>query len=58
MEQKYFTVKDLQARYRLSRTSIYEHMKAGRLPQGVKIGHSRRFSIDEIKNSEKHFQTA
>ena len=58
MEQKYFTIKDLAKRYGVSRITIFNRVKAGLLPRGIKLGFSRRWSIDEIEEAEKNFQTA
>lgn len=57
-ERKYFDMKDLTKRYGLSRQAIYNRVAAGILPKGVKIGWSRRWSIKEIEDAEKHFQNA
>lgn len=58
MEQKYFSVMDLAKRYGICRVSVYDRVKSGLLPRGVKIGRSRRWSIEEIENAEKNFVTA
>ena len=50
--KQFLTIKDLTDRYGVSRASIYNHIKAGRFPQGVVIGHSRRWSIKELEAFE------
>lgn len=58
MEQRYFDVKDLAKRYGVSRVSIYNRAKSGVLPKGIKFGRSRRWSLEEIEEAEKHFKQA
>ena len=45
----YVTTAELQKALNLSRTSIYQLSKQGQMPQGVRIGRSRRWAVSEIR---------
>lgn len=51
--KQFLTIKDLADRYGVSRASIYNHIKAGRFPQGVFIGRSHRWSVKELEAFEQ-----
>lgn len=42
--------KDLAKELSISVRTVYNYMNAGQLPAGVKIGRSRRWDSDKIKN--------
>ena len=44
------TVGDLQARLKLSRTAVYAHIRAGRLPKPIKFGKSARWKASVISD--------
>lgn len=44
------TVADLQARLKLSRTAVYTHIRAGRLPKPIKFGKSARWKASVISD--------
>ena len=46
--EKFLKVSDLQARYGLSRSSVYQKAKNRELPPGVKIGATHRWKMSEI----------
>lgn len=50
---EFLTVKDLQERYKLSRSGISKYVNDGILPKGIKIGASRRWSEADIEAFEE-----
>ena len=46
---EYVTVKQLQQELNMSRSSIYQLCRRGILPQGIRLGRSRRWSIADIQ---------
>lgn len=52
-EQVYLNIKDVMQRYRVSRATVYRWVEIGFLPPGVKLGYSRRWPIDELREFEK-----
>ena len=51
--EKYLNAKDLAQRYGLSVITVFKKAKSGEFPAGIKIGRSRRWSIDELEQFEK-----
>ena len=45
----YATAKQLAQLLGLSRSGLYALCKRGQIPQGIKIGHSRRWNIAEFQ---------
>lgn len=44
----YVGVRELSEALGLSRTGVYELCRRGELPQGIKLGHSRRWNVQEV----------
>ena len=44
----YVGVRELSRALGLSRTGIYTLCRRGELPQGIRLGHSRRWNVQEI----------
>lgn len=55
---KFLKIKDLMARYGISRFAVYQYIEQGILPAGVKIGSSRRFELSELEKYEANFLKA
>lgn len=53
MTQQHLTFRDLMSRYRVSQATIFNWLKQGRLPQGMKIQRTRRWTLAEIESWEK-----
>ncbi len=52
--QKYFTDRDLAARYAISRASVWRWVKQGQLPEPVTLGPATtRWSLDAILTHEQ-----
>ena len=45
---QFLTLKDLCQRLKLSQGMIFKLMKSGAIPQGVKFGRVRRWTVNEI----------
>lgn len=50
---EFLSIKDLQARYKLSRSGINKYVQEGILPKGIKIGSSHRWSEEDIEAFEE-----
>lgn len=46
----FLSAKELSRALGLSRTGLYSLCKRGELPAGIRIGHSRRWCVSEVKN--------
>lgn len=46
---KYIDATEIAHVFGLSRSGMFNLIKAGKFPPGIKIGRSRRWKIDEIK---------
>ena len=46
---QFLTLKDLCQRLKLSQGMIFKLMKSGAIPQGVKFGRVRRWTVNEIE---------
>lgn len=44
----YVGVRELSEALGLSRSGVYTLCKRGDLPQGIKLGHSRRWNVQEV----------
>ena len=53
MEKKFLTVEDVAKRYGFSISTVLRKAKSGEMPQGMKIGRSRRWSVDELEEFER-----
>ena len=51
--EKFLTISEVARRYKMAVVTIYQKIKAGKFPAGIKIGRSRRWSIDELEQFEK-----
>ena len=51
--KKFLNVSEVAQRYGLGKVTIFAKVKAGEFPAGIKIGRSRRWSIDELEQFEK-----
>lgn len=49
----FLTVSDLMSRYQLSRGSVFNYVRQGRLPRGIYIGKSHRWKLTELEEWEK-----
>ncbi len=50
--KEYFTAKDLQERFQISRGTVFNMLNAGKLPKAMKIGTSYRWRISDIEAFE------
>lgn len=54
---QYFSVKDISKYLRITKSGIYNLIKAGKFPEGTKLGGSRRWKISDVdkwvKSQEK-----
>lgn len=48
----FLTVDDLAERYGISKASVFNHVRNGKLPRGIFIGKSHRWNIEELKTFE------
>ena len=48
----YLTAADLMERFLITRATIFNLMKAGKFPRGIKIGHVYRWPLNDIENFE------
>lgn len=53
---KFLTVNDVAKRYGFSIATILRKAKSGEMPQGMKIGRSRRWSIAELEDFERSLE--
>ena len=53
-KDRYINVKELAQFLSLSTVGVYRLIKEGKLPQGIKIGDSRRWNLEEIKEFLKN----
>lgn len=47
-EVQYLTVKDVAQRLKLSQSAIFNFLRKGKFPQGLKFGASRRWLMSDI----------
>ena len=45
----YVTVNEIAELLRVSRSTLYALIQRGKFPAGIKIGHSRRWPVQELK---------
>ena len=45
----YVGIRELSRALSLSRTGIYALCRRGELPQGIRLGHSRRWNVREVQ---------
>ena len=50
--KQFLTIGDLAERYGLSKPSIYNYVRSGKLPRGIYIGGAHRWPISEIEAFE------
>ena len=50
--QKFLSISDLAERYGISKPSIYNYVRDGKLPRGIYIGHSHRWALTELEAFE------
>ena len=50
--QKFLSISDLAERYGISKPSIYNYVRDGKLPRGIHIGRSRRWALTELEAFE------
>ena len=53
MDRKFLAIEDVAKRYGFSISTVLRKAKSGEMPQGTKIGRSRRWSVDELENFER-----
>ncbi len=53
IDSEYLTMQEVMNMYRLSKPAIYSLIKRGILPQGLRLGKSRRWTLTELKEAEK-----
>lgn len=49
--ETYLTANELASSLRMSRRHVYSLVKRGILPKGVRLGHSRRWSVNDIQTA-------
>ena len=49
----YLTLKDVLRRYSISQATIYRWLNNGDFPQGIRIGATRRWNIEELIEFEQ-----
>ena len=57
-EKKFLNVSEVAQRYGLAKVTIFAKAKAGEFPAGIKIGRSRRWSIDDLEEFEQNLKGA
>ena len=50
--KQFLTINDLAERYGVSKPSVYNYIRTGKLPKGFYIGHSHRWAITELEAFE------
>ncbi|WP_242335291.1 AlpA family transcriptional regulator [Anaeromyxobacter sp. SG66] len=57
-DTKWMTIRDLMARFQLSRASVYALIARGALPRPTKILAAARWREEDIRAAEERFTTA
>lgn len=57
-EKKFLNVSEVAQRYGLAKVTIFAKAKSGDFPAGIKIGRSRRWSVDELEEFEQNLKGA
>ena len=52
--KQFLTISDLAERYGISKPSVYNYVRTGKLPKGIYIGHSHRWAITELEAFESN----
>ena len=50
--QKFLSISDLAERYGISKPSIYNYVRDGKLPRGIHIGKAHPFEAELMNNQE------
>ena len=50
--QKFLTVNEVAERYGICKASVVNHVRDGKFPRGILIGHSRRWALSELEAFE------
>ena len=49
MEKSYITASEVAQILQVTRSTVYNLVRKGILPAGIKLGHSRRWKLSEVK---------